>query len=206
MIRRIPPFPSPVWNAALYRGGSAEYVRLEQAVALNRAAALSSASWGMFQVLGSNYRASGCATVDSYVDLMVQGEGQQLTAFARFVINSGMAAALRDRDWDQFARRYNGPAYRTLGYSTKLQAAYLRAIGSDQPAATILFMGAIGPQVKVLQASLALRLGADLPADGVFGAATEAALRRFQAANGLAPDGIAGAATLAALNIVQEPS
>ena len=41
--------PSWVRN---YKGGAGEYERLAEAIALNREAALKSASWGMFQILG----------------------------------------------------------------------------------------------------------------------------------------------------------
>ena len=61
--------------------------------------------------------------------------------------------------------------------------------------------GAKGTRVKRLQKRL--RVGGDLSneATGWFGAATEEALRRFQALHGLAADGIAGRDTLTALEV-----
>ena len=58
-----------------------------------------------------------------------------------------------------------------------------------------LSYGSTGPQVRLLQ--LALRRAGYVPGgtDGIFGRRTETALRRFQAANGLAADGIAGPMT-----------
>jgi peptidoglycan hydrolase-like protein with peptidoglycan-binding domain len=59
--------------------------------------------------------------------------------------------------------------------------------------------GDSGAQVKLLQRALA-GLGYSVGvADGVYGPSTEAALTRFQKANGLTADGLLGPKTLAAL-------
>ncbi len=63
----------------------------------------------------------------------------------------------------------------------------------------ILKQGSVGPSVGLLQLALRRAGAAELAPDGVFGAATRAALRTFQSDNGLAADGIAGPATQAAL-------
>jgi Putative peptidoglycan binding domain len=59
--------------------------------------------------------------------------------------------------------------------------------------------GARGGGVRAMQR----RIG--VPADGVFGPATEAALKRWQRAHGLTADGIAGPATRAALGLGSGP-
>jgi hypothetical protein len=55
--------------------------------------------------------------------------------------------------------------------------------------------------VKALQKSLAKQAG-PVEVDGVFGPATESAVKSFQKANGLAADGVAGPATLARLGLL----
>ena len=62
-----------------------------------------------------------------------------------------------------------------------------------------LRMGSTGPSVQFLQLALN-RVGfGELKKDGIFGAATRAAVLRFQSARGLAPDGIVGVLTHSAL-------
>lgn len=113
------------------RGGygkfSAQYPKLERAMKLDRAAALKSASWGAFQILGENHVASGHATVESFVDAMKSGTAAQTTAFLKFVRNdSRLLSALRARDWATFARIYNGPKYRENNYDGKMRSNYQR--------------------------------------------------------------------------------
>ena len=56
-----------------------------------------------------------------------------------------------------------------------------------------------GPAVALLQLALARASFGPLETDGIFGLRTQAALRRFQLAHGLAADGVAGRATHEAL-------
>lgn len=172
-----------------YRGGAAEHDRLDEAVRLDRGAALRSASWGLFQIMGANFGACGFDSVDRYVEAMKKSESEQLRAFVAFLLSQRLAIKLRERDWAGFARRYNGPDYGRNRYDEKLAAAFARHSG-ERP---VLRRGDRGGSVRDLQAALGI------PVDGVFGAATEAALIAFQRAQRLAPDGAAGAATWTAL-------
>ena len=112
-----------------YVGGAGEWRRLDDAAQINREAALASASWGKFQIMGSNWRAAGADTLQDFVNRMYRSEGAQLDAFVEFVIASGLDDALRAHDWPRFARGYNGPAYEKNKYDTKLASAYAKAGG-----------------------------------------------------------------------------
>lgn len=114
----------PKWEKGHYRGGMGEYDRLEQARKINHEAADASASWGMFQIMGFNYAACGEKSVDSFVKAMCMSECRQLVLSARFIKQSGMLSALQAKDWAEFAKRYNGPAYEQNQYDKKLAAAY----------------------------------------------------------------------------------
>lgn len=67
-----------------------------------------------------------------------------------------------------------------------------------QVTTTILRRGSQGQAVKNIQAQLNI-FGAKLVVDGIFGAATEAAVKKFQSEMGLAVDGIVGPQTMNAL-------
>ena len=45
---------------------------------------------------------------------------------------SSLAPALKRRDWEAFARGYNGQAYKRHGYHTKIAAAYARYAESTE--------------------------------------------------------------------------
>lgn len=70
-----------------------------------------------------------------------------------------------------------------------------------QTANQILRRGSTGNEVKNLQNLLNYVYGPDLKVDGIFGAKTEAAVKKFQKENGLVVDGIAGLKTL---NLLQQ--
>ena len=108
-----------------YGKPQAEHSRLAQAAALNRDAALKSASWGKFQILGSNFKQSGFSTLQEFINAMYKSERAQLEAFVGFIKSDlRLVAALRNLDWKTFARIYNGPNYAINNYDVKLAAAY----------------------------------------------------------------------------------
>lgn len=112
------------WNKDHYKGGLAEYDRLEKARAIHREAADASASWGMFQVMGFNYAACDEKSVADFVKAMTESEQRQLILAGRFIRKAGMLPALQANDWAEFARQYNGSAYAENRYDEKLAAAY----------------------------------------------------------------------------------
>ncbi|WP_353123731.1 N-acetylmuramidase family protein [Dysgonomonas capnocytophagoides] len=116
----------PKWNRASYIGGSAEYDRLDKAATINKEAALCSASWGMFQIMGFNYKLCGFSTVQEYVEAIKQSANNHLALFVKFIRNTGLDKPLKELDWKTFAEKYNGPGYGKNRYDSKLQAAYLK--------------------------------------------------------------------------------
>ena len=125
--RAHPNISSARWDRTLYgAAGAHQHKRLQQAVALDRDAALQSASWGRFQVMGFNWRACGYPSLQAFITAMHAGEGAQLDAFVAFVRTRGLADELQRRDWVGFAAGYNGPAYAENAYDRKLAAAYKR--------------------------------------------------------------------------------
>jgi hypothetical protein len=115
------------WTKAHYgKTWQQEQARLAQARALNNDAAMMSASWGKFQIMGFNYETVGFKSVSDFVRAMVADERSQLLAFVEYVKKTGLTVALRKHDWAAFARGYNGPAYAENAYDTKLATAYAK--------------------------------------------------------------------------------
>ncbi|SHF00525.1 Putative peptidoglycan binding domain-containing protein [Modicisalibacter ilicicola DSM 19980] len=114
-------------RAGGYFGGIREHDRLVKAYEIHVPAALESASWGLFQIMGFHWPRLGYDSATAFVTAMRQDEAAQLDAFVRFIeFNGPMHAALKRLDWRDFARRYNGPAYAKNDYDTRLAAAYRR--------------------------------------------------------------------------------
>ncbi|MFN8296751.1 MAG: N-acetylmuramidase family protein [Chitinophagales bacterium] len=117
-----PNISNPV--AGGYGATETQHARLNEAIKLNREAALMSASWGKFQIMGFNYALAGFNTLQDFINAMYNSERNQLLAFVNYVKHSSLDDELRSKDWVNFARRYNGPDYKKNNYDTKLAAAY----------------------------------------------------------------------------------
>nr|DAY45472.1 MAG TPA: N acetylmuramidase [Caudoviricetes sp.] len=124
LCKQYPNVVYPTWDRSKYFGGEREYLRLTTAININRAAALKSASWGMFQVMGMNYAQCGCKDIEEFVDKMKSSEEDQLMLTIKFLKNNSLLFYLNNHNWASFARSYNGPSYATNKYDTKLAQAY----------------------------------------------------------------------------------
>lgn len=112
------------WTRQFYgKTWQAEQARLQEAMDLDRNAALMSASFGTFQVMGANFAVCGFRTIQQFVNAMYTGSNEHLAAFTEFVIENGLQDELIDHRWDDFARIYNGPGQVPL-YADKLAKAY----------------------------------------------------------------------------------
>ncbi len=107
-------------------------LQLFPAMKIDEEAALKSCSWGLGQVMGYNHRMAGFGTVDAFVDACLVSEGEQLMAMARFIAVAKLDDNLRARDWEAFARGYNGPGYKKNDYAVKLREAYERNLVVQQ--------------------------------------------------------------------------
>lgn len=118
------------WGAQPYPPSQAgRYEQLLQALALDPDAALQSASYGLFQIMGFNYAAAGADDPLAFVLSQGAGEREQLVAFARFVQSRGLVDELKAANWTAFARAYNGPSFARNAYDQKLKAAFVRRGG-----------------------------------------------------------------------------
>ncbi len=121
----------PKWTKQFYVGGAGEVQRLHRAEAIQREAALESASWGLFQIMGYHWKTLKYDSADDFVERMCRHERDQLDAFCRFIkINTDhkgrpLVDVLRNREWAAFALAYNGAGYRENAYDDKLRDAYL---------------------------------------------------------------------------------
>jgi len=112
-----------------YKGGAAEWLRLERAAGLNISdnnlanIASESCSWGKFQLMGYNYDLVDCPDINNFITTMMSGEQGQLGLFGRFIRSTGLAKELQEQNWAKFALRYNGPRYQMNHYDSKLKFA-----------------------------------------------------------------------------------
>jgi len=109
------------------------YARFERAYLLDADAAIQACSWGMFQVLGVNYRDMNIDSPESFMRRACTSEKEHLRGlFVPFVMarhdgkyGHGMLRnALIEKNWVNAAWLYNGPDYKKNDYANKLKDAY----------------------------------------------------------------------------------
>ena len=130
---RSHPDLSAAYNSAEYKathrfGGQKEadeqWGLLESAFALAPDQAVMACSWGMFQVMGENYKMGGWTSLEQFVKDMFSSEAQHLRAFLGYCKHAGLVPDLKQHKWAAFAQGYNGPSYRQNHYDTLLAQYY----------------------------------------------------------------------------------
>lgn len=125
LAKQAPALVNP--KAGGYIGGTSEHQRLAQARQIDEVAALESASWGAFQVMGFHWKRLGYTSVHDFVAAMVKSEADQLEAFVRFIeTDASLLKALKGLKWATVAKLYNGPDYQRNLYDVKLERAFER--------------------------------------------------------------------------------
>jgi len=120
----------PKWGEKPYpKGSDAVYAEIAAAYDIDADAALLSTSWGLGQVMGSNFKMVGCDSVAKMLAQAMDGEIHQLRHMTGFIKSAGLIDNLQALDWAGFAKGYNGPGYAKNQYDVKLAAAYTKFTG-----------------------------------------------------------------------------
>jgi hypothetical protein len=167
-----------------------QYERLQRAIALDRTAALKSASWGIAQIMGNNAAAAGFDDAEGMVAAMMESETDQLLAMAQFLQSQSLSDALRRRDWTALARGYNGPNFAINQYDSRLASAYAKYAAGPLP----------DMQVRTAQLLLTYLGYSPGAVDGLAGGRTDAALQAFLLDKELPPADDIDDGVIAALN------
>jgi N-acetylmuramoyl-L-alanine amidase len=146
------------WTTQYYKGGTGEFIRLEEAKNIDKKAAIYSASWGLFQILGENLEHNITGRINPkkvaegnpyfYTDVFDFEEKQGVSEYYHFLdflefVKTKEVKGKRlidyiseevhgNYDWATFAYGYNGRGYKENKYDIKLQAAYekYRSVGT----------------------------------------------------------------------------
>lgn len=119
---------SSIYNSLSGNYGSAsalnQYSKLQKAVSINPEIGYQSASYGMFQIMGFNYKSCGFNDLVDFLVAMEAGQKEQLKAFCNFIKSNNLQKYLKNKQWAEFAKRYNGPNYKKNNYDVKMQNEY----------------------------------------------------------------------------------
>jgi hypothetical protein len=125
----------PVWTPKTYGPVSVQHLRLAAAAQLDRDAALQSASWGLFQILGTNYKRAGHETLQSFINAAYRSVDDHLAMLVSFILTDPrLLKAVRDKQWLDIARYYNGTGQVNL-YGPRL-AFEVSSVVTDEPQRT----------------------------------------------------------------------
>lgn len=134
-FRRHEPFaPSGAWSINKVERQAKEWAAFNDAWNINPDSAMKSTSIGLGQVMGFHFERLGYTTVGEMWDDAKKGEERQIHQMAQFInTDQRLIKALREKDWHQVARLYNGAGYQEVAkrynrtpYNISMAQAYAR--------------------------------------------------------------------------------
>lgn len=109
-----------------------QYQKRDRAMLIDREAAFGACSYGSIQIMGYHHAACGYHSAEAFDEAM-QNPDNHLPAFVKFILSEGLEVYLQKRDFEGFAKRYNGPAYWKKGYHIELSRLYQRILAKQLP-------------------------------------------------------------------------
>lgn len=172
------------------------WAQFQKAVALDETAAIKSASWGLGQIMGSEYAEAGYDSPQHLLVAFQKSEYEQVLGMMHLVVKRGLDIDMRKfpeiEACKHFALRYNGAAYAKNNYHNKLHDAYVRWNGRVAPPPEEVHDGSLhmgdrdstptGGPVWNAQ-NLLKQKGYSLLVDGKFGTGTKITIQAWQEHN-----------------------
>jgi hypothetical protein len=117
--KRLSPYtPSGKWSVNKIERQEKEWLAFNDAFAKNPEAAMQATSIGMPQILGLHYKRLGFKSVGAFWDFMKASLTNQITMLFKFIeTDSKLLNAVKSKDFDMIARRFNGEKYKELADS-----------------------------------------------------------------------------------------
>ncbi len=106
-----------------HKSQASEWEVFRFAASFDENAAIRSMSIGLAQIMGFNHRIVGYDTPKQMLDAFSASEGAQVVGFFDFVQYNKLATAIQNKDWNAFAKVYNGKGKFAV-YGEKMRKAY----------------------------------------------------------------------------------
>lgn len=109
-----------------------QYSKRERAMQIHRDAAFGACSYTGFQIMGYHHAACGYESAEAFGEAMADAD-KHIPAFIAFIQSEKLETFLQKRDFEGFAKRYNGPDYWRKGYHIELARIYQRILARNLP-------------------------------------------------------------------------
>jgi len=126
-----PDLSYPKWDKTKYpKHKEDRLVQFGKAVYLEPLRAYESASWGLFQIMGYHFKVCGYSSALAMSAILQSSVEANVTAFGKILQSMYLIDTLRAKEWEKFAKIYNGPEYKLNNYHIKMQNEYDRIINT----------------------------------------------------------------------------